>query len=100
MVLYTHKGYVTAEEFKLRKVQTCPNFEPEGDIVFILLDSKQTYSVLQGDILSLSFKTVLYTTILENLIQSKSLSVPLLTRWEETQKINEELSPNTHILNP
>lgn len=57
---YVHSGFVSQlRNSKHWKPQICPKFEPEGDIIFILLDSKQTYLVLQRNILFLSFKAVL-----------------------------------------
>lgn len=58
---YVHSGFMSQmRNSKLRKPLIFPNFESEGNIIFILLGSKQNYSVLQRNTLLLSFKTVLY----------------------------------------
>ena len=101
-VLYTHKVDVTAEELKLRKAQIHPNpskLWTKGRHYFHFTGQQKNKLVLQRDVLSLSFKTTLSAAILEEIVQSKMLSPPLLTWCEEIQKMNGELSLNTHILN-
>ena len=48
----------------------------KGDIVIIILHSKETFSLLQRETLSLSSKAICYTNILEKLAQNKKWSVP------------------------
>lgn len=71
--------------------QTCLSLFPEGSIIFIILDSKQTRPLLHRKMLSLPSKAVYVTNIPEK-------TVPLLTRCTEKSDTNGELSPNSLTL--
>lgn len=49
----------------MNRKETCLTFSPEGDIIFIILHSKWTYSLIQREILLLSFKVFCYSNILK-----------------------------------
>lgn len=48
--------------------QICPIFAPDGDIIFIILNSKQIFPFLWRETLAPSFKAVLSTYILEKTV--------------------------------
>ena len=48
--------------------QACLIFALEGDIIFIILKSKDICDLLEGKTISLSFKDILCTNILENIM--------------------------------
>lgn len=51
--------------------QICPNFAPEGDIIFITLNKKQTCPLLQND--SIPSKAAHYTNIFDKIVQNQKL---------------------------
>lgn len=72
--LPVHPGFVSQlnalslgnTTFKRDCQQICPTFAPVRDIIFTILDSKK-YALCLRETLSLSFKAVCYTNILENI---------------------------------
>lgn len=52
--------------------EICPNFDPQGDIIFIILNKKETCPLLQQD--SIRFKPVQHTNIFDKIIQNQELS--------------------------
>lgn len=72
--------------------QTCPNFAPEGDTVFIMLVNNRACPLFKRE--TVSSKAVFYTNIFEKIVQNKRLSVPQLTIHVEMLETHEELSPN------
>lgn len=66
----------------------------KGNIIFIILDNKQTCSFLQRETLSLSSKVFHYTNILEKIVRNKS-SQCLYKQDMQKQRRPREQSPNT-----
>lgn len=52
--------------------ETCPNFDPQGDIILIILNKKETCPLLQQD--SIRFKPVQHTNIFDKIVQNQELS--------------------------
>lgn len=71
--------------------QTCLSLAPGGHIIFVILDGKQTRTLLHRKILFLSSKAVCHTNILEK-------TVPLLTRYAEMSETHRDLSPDSLTL--
>lgn len=51
--------------------QTCLTFALKGDITFIILDNKPTCSLIWKKTISLIFKVVFCTNILEKIVENK-----------------------------
>ena len=67
-------------------LKSCPYSAPEKDIIFIMLDSKQTF--LLWEPLLLGFKAVCCTSILEKIAQNESY--PNLKTNKQTKKETQE----------
>lgn len=76
-----HTGFVSELRCpELRKHQTlkehcqqiCPTFAAEGDIIFLILDSKQICPLPQRETLSLSSKAICRTNTLEKIVQNRN----------------------------
>ena len=65
-------------------LKSCPYSAPEKDIIFIILDSKQSCSLLWEPLL-LSFKAVCCTNILEKIAQNESC-LSLCSQDKQTNK--------------
>lgn len=76
-MLHMQWVYIPTEELEFRKPQsqirgfeqTCTTFALEGDVIFLILDGKQSCLVLWGDIVSTSQS---FTSILEKIVQNKN----------------------------
>lgn len=71
-------------------LESCPHSAPEKNIIFLIVDSRQTCSPLQKEPLFLCFKAVCYTNSLESTAPKWKLPEPLLprqTKREETQEV-------------
>lgn len=75
---------------------TVLNFVLEGDIVFIIQDSKQTCSLLQTETLSLSSKAVCCTNTLTKMVWNKNGQC-LCSQNMQKQETQEELSPSSDL---
>lgn len=73
--------------------QLCPNFEVD----IILLDSKQTYLLLQRNTLSLYSKSVRQTNILEKRVWDKSPQSLCSPDVQKQQKPMENVSVSSHL---
>lgn len=72
------------------------NFSSEEDVIFIILDSKQSCLLFWKKIPYLSYKTVHYTNILKKTVHNKSCWC-LLTRCIQAQEIHGKLAPNSEL---
>lgn len=100
-MLHTHGNPELREpqSFIMGWKQTCMTCAPKRNIIFIILDSKQTRPLPWKEKLVLSSKAVHNAHILEMVVWN-TRHQPLVTRCAETQKTHGELSPKDYVTYP